>query len=261
MAGNVQSTVAGSSATGSSSGNSGDERWYDFGDVPPSSSENSPPPLPNRALLGGGKGSAFQKVNGQNGTTNVIISNVSNVTVSNGHSSSNNSSPSIYQHPPAPMKVQHAPTGGIYNQANKRVTRKYSYPTTTSSSSSGLGEEKREAKVTYLTEFELNNQPNLSRNNHHHNNGAELHNGNNSNHVKNSDMESVASSNMRSHHHGSRYHIRSEDELSAVSTSEFLDFLLIFYFSINTQWTFFPSICFIPKHLESHASLEKLAKL
>ena len=163
----------------SSSGNSGDERWYDFGDVPPSSNENSPPPLPNR-LLGGGKGSAFQKVSN---TSNVIINGnsvLSNVTVNNGHNSSSNnsntSSPSIYQHPPPPKVA-------IQQQKQQRVTRKFSYPV----------EEKREAKVTYLTEFELNNQPNIG-----------LH------HSKN-DMEQG----------NKRYHMRSEDELSAVSTSKF----------------------------------------
>ena len=51
-------------------------------------------------------------------------------------------------------------------------TRRYSsYP----------AEEKQEAKVTYLTEFELNNQPNIR------NGSSELHNGNN-NLVKHSDM-------------------------------------------------------------------------
>ena len=90
-----------------SSGNSGDERWYDFGDHPHSSSENSPPPLPNRLL--GGKGSAFHKVNN---TSSVVISGnsvLSNaVATANGHNSSSNSansSPSIYQHPPPPKMV------------------------------------------------------------------------------------------------------------------------------------------------------------
>ena len=72
-----------------SSGNSGDERWYDFGDHPHSSSENSPPPLPNRLL--GGKGSAFHKVNN---TSSVVISGnsvLSNVATVNGHHSSSNS--------------------------------------------------------------------------------------------------------------------------------------------------------------------------
>ena len=92
---------------------------YDFGDVPPSSSENSPPPLPNR-LLGSGKGSAFQKVNN---TSNVIISGsggsvLSNVTINGHNSSSNNSttsSPSIYQHPPPPKQVCTLWFDNIYN--------------------------------------------------------------------------------------------------------------------------------------------------
>ena len=223
------------SASTSSGGQSGDERWYDFGDAPPSSSENSPPPLPNRLLVGGGKGSAFQKVNN---TSNVIISGsggsvLSNVTV-NGHhsSSSNNSSPSIYQHPPPPKLVnplgsqmnphgsQHS-NGGLINphhgsqqsigNGNKRVSRKYSYPAM---------EEKREAKVTYLTEFELNNQPNI--------NGRDLtnnlSNGNHANHLQNNQSngrEVMSSTADQSHRvNGRGYHIRSEDELSAVSTSK-----------------------------------------
>ena len=185
-------TTTGNSS--SSAGNSGDERWYDFGDVPPSSSENSPPPLPNRLL--GSKSSAFQKVNN---TSNVVISGgsvLSNVTVNGGHNSSSNnsatSSPSIYQHPPPPKPA-------LIRENNKKVVRKYSYP---------VQEEKREAKVTYLTEFELNNQPNLDQQQqhkmmngamHHPKSEAEIHNGRNGNH---------------------RYHMRSEDELSAVSTSK-----------------------------------------
>ena len=101
-------------------------------------------------------------------------------------------------------------------------TRRYSsYP----------AEEKQEAKVTYLTEFELNNQPNIIRNG-----SSELHNGNN-NLVKHSDMSIVEQSIGNIHHSSSssntttsatlnnsnsssRHHMRSEDELSAVSTSK-----------------------------------------
>ena len=103
-------------------------------------------------------------------------------------------------------------------------TRRYSsYP----------AEEKQEAKVTYLTEFELNNQPNIR------NGSSELHNGNN-NLVKHSDMSIVEQSIGNIHHSSSssttttatlnnsssRHHMRSEDELSAVSTSKtiFLNF-------------------------------------
>ena len=100
-------------------------------------------------------------------------------------------------------------------------TRRYSsYP----------AEEKQEAKVTYLTEFELNNQPNIR------NGSSELHNGNN-NLVKHSDMSIVEQSIGNIHHSSSsstttatltatlnnsnsRHHMRSEDELSAVSTSK-----------------------------------------
>ena len=101
-------------------------------------------------------------------------------------------------------------------------TRRYSsYP----------AEEKQEAKVTYLTEFELNNQPNIR------NGSSELHNGSNNNLVKHSDMSIVEQSIGNIHHSSSsststataslnnssissRHHMRSEDELSAVSTSK-----------------------------------------
>ena len=99
-------------------------------------------------------------------------------------------------------------------------TRRYSsYP----------AEEKQEAKVTYLTEFELNNQPNIR------NGSSELHNGSNNNLVKHSDMSIVEQSIGNIHHSNSssnttstatlnnsssRHHMRSEDELSAVSTSK-----------------------------------------
>ena len=105
-------------------------------------------------------------------------------------------------------------------------TRRYSsYP----------AEEKQEAKVTYLTEFELNNQPNIR------NGSSELHNGNN-NLVKHSDMSIVEQSIGNIHHSSSssttttatlnnsssRHHMRSEDELSAVSTSKSI-FPFFFY--------------------------------
>ena len=99
-------------------------------------------------------------------------------------------------------------------------TRRYSsYP----------AEEKQEAKVTYLTEFELNNQPNIR------NGSSELHNNGNNNLVKHSDMSIVEQSIGNIHHSSSsssttttatlnnsssRHHMRSEDELSAVSTSK-----------------------------------------
>ena len=112
-------------------------------------------------------------------------------------------------------------------------TRRYSsYP----------AEEKQEAKVTYLTEFELNNQPNMIRNG----GSSELHNGSNNNLVKHSDMSIVEQSIGNIHHSSSsstttsttatlnnssissRHHMRSEDELSAVSTSKSI-FPFFFY--------------------------------
>ena len=111
-------------------------------------------------------------------------------------------------------------------------TRRYSsYP----------AEEKQEAKVTYLTEFELNNQPNIRNGG-----SSELHNGNN-NLVKHSDMSIVEQSIGNIHHStssstttsttatlnnssiSSRHHMRSEDELSAVSTSKKLFSSFFFY--------------------------------
>ena len=200
--------------TSSSAGNSGDERWYDFGDVPPSSSEPSPPPLPNRLLVGS-KSSAFQKVNN---TSNVVISGgsvLSNVTVNGGHqtSSSNNSatsSPSIYQHPPPPKPALINHHSNNSSSPKKVVTRKYSYPV--------QAEEKREAKVTYLTEFELNNQPNLPLTQLEQQQHVK---GNGLNHPK---SEAELNLNGRNNH---RYHMRSEDELSAVSTSKFSHTFLI----------------------------------
>ena len=259
-----------------SSGNSGDERWYDFGDHPHSSSENSPPPLPNRLL--GGKGSAFHKVNN---TSSVVISGnsvLSNaVATANGHNSSSNSansSPSIYQHPPPPKMVmpkqqhskffliltffreinfmkmirrkkikkncqqkcairnnhiwrkkklcififlgqcepqlqqQHPPQ----QQTDKRLARKYSYPI----------EEKREARVTYLTEYELTNQSSSSPSNVKH---SKTING-----IKPIDPD--VDSNHRSRGQ------RSEDELSAVSTSNLPWYFLYFFGFLSAAGNF-----------------------
>ena len=121
------------------------------------------------------------------------------------------------------QQQQQSLTGSGKRINSTASTRKYSsYPV----------EEKREAKVTYLTEFELNNQPNIR--------SAELHNGNN--HVKNTDIllqnseqERNRQQQQQQSHSSSnattaatttpRHHMqRSEDELSAVSTSKKLTF-------------------------------------
>ena len=186
-----------------SSGNSGDdERWYDFGDHAHSSSENSPPPLPNRLL--GGKGSAFHKVNN---TSSVVISGnsmLANVATVNGQNSSSNSatsSPSIYQHPPPPKMV--VMPKQLPEMNNKRVVRKYSYP---------VEDSKREARVTYLTEFELTNQSSA----------------NNMKHMKSNGMKPI-DPDLEASHRSSRGQ-RSEDELSAVSTSK----SKVFFFSVKS---------------------------
>ena len=136
------------------------------------------------------------------------------------------------------QQQQQSLTGSGKRINSTASTRKYSsYPV----------EEKREAKVTYLTEFELNNQPNIR--------SAELHNGNN--HVKNTDIllqnseqernrqqqQSHSSSNATSNAATPRHHMqRSEDELSAVSTSKKLTFsqnisadFSVYYIQLNKK--------------------------
>ena len=87
------------------------------------------------------------------------------------------------------LQQQHPPQ----QQTDKRLARKYSYPI----------EEKREARVTYLTEYELTNQSSSSPSNVKH---SKTING-----IKPIDPD--VDSNHRSRGQ------RSEDELSAVSTS------------------------------------------
>ena len=87
------------------------------------------------------------------------------------------------------LQQQHPPQ----QQTDKRLARKYSYPI----------EEKREARVTYLTEYELTNQSSSSPSNVKHSK--------NINGIKPIDPD--VDSNHRSRGQ------RSEDELSAVSTS------------------------------------------
>ena len=86
--------------------------------------------------------------------------------------------------------------------------------------------------MTYLTEFELNNQPNIRTVNQQQTSSDLLHNGNtggSNNHVKNSSdmtLEQVrqisnSTSTSQTTTATSRHHnMRSEDELSAVSTSK-----------------------------------------
>lgn len=126
--------------TSSSSGHSSDERWYDFMDQPPST-DNSPPPLPTRI---GSKSSAFQKVAGHK----ILPTQVEE-------------------------KAQKASPGPVFSNyatplANPQMRGYNGYESASSSdtvkSSSTIhitdnGEEKRsvDARSTYLTDYELNN--------------------------------------------------------------------------------------------------------
>ena len=96
--------------------------------------------------------------------------------------------------------------------------------------------------MTYLTEFELNNQPNIRTVNQQQTSSDLLHNGNtggSNNHVKNSgdvtleQVRQISNSTTTSQTTTatSRHHnMRSEDELSAVSTSKNTIFFLFSYF-------------------------------
>ena len=131
--------------TSSSSGHSSDERWYDFMDQPPST-DNSPPPLPTRI---GSKSSAFQKVSsGHKMPTQVEEKRelVQAATVKGGDT---------------------FPGFGTY-ASNPQIRGYNGYESASSSdtvkSSSTIhivdsGEDRRsvDARSTYLTDYELNN--------------------------------------------------------------------------------------------------------
>ena len=118
-----------------------------------SSENNSPPPLPNR--IGSGKNSAFQRVHSGQGSESPLFAN----------SSSTNSSPAIYQHPPPPrMKVSGDPAARFngYDPANGKTTRTFNNSpkvVTTSSINHFTHEEKRSGDARderYRTFFALN---------------------------------------------------------------------------------------------------------
>ena len=134
--------------TSSSSGHSSDERWYDFMDQPPST-DNSPPPLPTRI---GSKSSAFQKVAGGH-------------KVMPGQMEDKKREPGSQMTPikgaadSFPAFSNYAtPLGRGYNGYESAS----SSDTVKSSSTIHImdsGEEKRsvDARSTYLTDYELNN--------------------------------------------------------------------------------------------------------
>merc|ERR1719273_1984991 len=134
--------------TSSSSGHSSDERWYDFMDQPPST-DNSPPPLPTRI---GSKSSAFQKVAG-------------------GHKAMPGQMEDKKRDPGSqmtPIKGAADSFPAFSNYATPLGRGYNGYESASSSdtvkSSSTIhimdsGEEKRsvDARSTYLTDYELNN--------------------------------------------------------------------------------------------------------
>ena len=136
--------------TSSSSGHSSDERWYDFMDQPPST-DNSPPPLPTRI---GSKTSAFQKVAGGHkalpGQTDEKKRDSSQPAASKGADSFPVFSNYVTPLGNAPMRGYNG-----YESASSSDTVKSSSTIHIMDS----GEEKRsgDAKSTYLTENELNN--------------------------------------------------------------------------------------------------------
>ena len=114
--------------TSCSSGHSSDERWYDFMDQP-GSTDNSPPPLPTRI---GSKPSAFQAVTNINSQTGT-------------------------EETGGPGKAGKYSAGGqarLYNGYESGS----SSDTVKSSSTIHISQEvSREARSTYLTDYELNN--------------------------------------------------------------------------------------------------------
>jgi len=143
--------------TSSSSGHSSDERWYDFMDQPPST-DNSPPPLPTRI---GSKSSAFQKVP-QGHRKHSQPGECSKRDSPNMPSSkSTEAFPVFSNYATPPVNPQIRGYNG-YESASSSDTVKSSstiHITDSNITTTHLQEEKRssEARSTYLTDYELNN--------------------------------------------------------------------------------------------------------
>ena len=176
---------------------SGEENWYDFHEnkingKSSSSNENSPPPLPNR--IGSGKSSAFQRV----------IPDTS-----------------VYQQPPPPRQLPEPK-----RQQRNFTCHQYVTPPVL------FQEEKRssDAKVTYLTEFELNRTPQIQHERLHalkstYDGGNTTDSSSSSEQtpkrtpVEEQHYQRLQQQRLAHHRNHSipNYHHRSEDELSAVS--------------------------------------------
>ena len=151
--------------TSTSSGQSCDERWYDFMDQPPSSSDNSPPPLPTRV---GSKGpvSAFQTVSstpvssGRRSTNERPRRSAADQSESSKSSPDSAPSASPYQVPVTKYSSVSGPRAyNGYESASSSDTVKSSSTVHITGPSSSLDTERRsgEARSTYLTDYELNN--------------------------------------------------------------------------------------------------------
>jgi len=145
--------------TSSSSGHSSDERWYDFMDQPPST-DNSPPPLPTRI---GSKSSAFQKVPQGHRKHSQPGDSSKRDSPHMPSSKSTESFPVFSNYATPPVNPQMRGYNG-YESASSSDTVKSSSTihitdTNNSTTTQHLHEEKRssEARSTYLTDYELNN--------------------------------------------------------------------------------------------------------
>ena len=154
--------------TSTSSGQSCDERWYDFMDQPPSSSDNSPPPLPTR-IGSKGPGSAFQTVSSTPVSSGRRSTNERQRRAATDQSESSvKSSPdtapaaSPYQVPVT--KYSSSVSGpraynGYESASSSDTVKSSSTVQTVHITGPSLETERRsvEARSTYLTDYELNN--------------------------------------------------------------------------------------------------------
>ena len=146
--------------TSTSSNQSCDERWYDFMDQPPSSSDNSPPPLPTRV---GSKGpvSAFQTVTSTPVSSGRRSTNERPRRSAADQSESSKSSPdSVTTASPYQVPVTKYSSSVSGPRAYNGYESASSSDTVKSSSTVHItGPEVRsgEARSTYLTDYELNN--------------------------------------------------------------------------------------------------------
>jgi len=143
--------------TSSSSGHSSDERWYDFMDQPPSTN-NSPPPLPTRI---GSKSSAFQKVSQGHRKHSQPEESTKRDSPNMPSSKSTEAFPVFSSYATPPVNPQMRGCNG-YESASSSDTVKSSstiHIADSNNANTHLHEEKysSEARSTYLTDYELNN--------------------------------------------------------------------------------------------------------